>query len=183
VGARTDAARAEVLAARQGVADEVTNLEASARAAVDVPARLRREPGRVLGVAGGAAFLLAGGPRRVLRGLRRAVRGPAADLPPSLLPDKVERALRALGEDGDRVRGALERDFARYLDEQAPQRRERDLAGTVSQLVGNVLRPASKRAGERLAASLFDADSETLRDAARKVRDRASTSRTGGSDR
>ena len=177
MGARTDAARAEVVAARQGVLDEVAGLEASARAAVDIPARIRREPARVAGAAAGAAFLLAGGPRRVLRGIRRAVRGPDADLPPSLLPDEVEKALRAMGADGARVRGALERSFARYLEQSAPERRERDLGGTASQLLGNLLRPASRRAGARLAASLFDADSATLAEALRKVRDRASGTR------
>ncbi len=39
-------------------------------------------------------------------------------LPESMLPEEVERAVRALGSDGDRVRGALERSFAGYLDQQ-----------------------------------------------------------------
>ena len=104
VGAPTDAARTEVLAARdevlaarQGLEGEVVRLEASARAAVDIPARLRREPAKVLGAAGGAAFLLLGGPKRLFRRARRAVLGPDADLPKSMLPDEVEKTLKKLG--------------------------------------------------------------------------------------
>lgn len=169
---RTDAARTEVLAARDGLVDEVVRLEAAARAAVDIPARLRREPVKVIGAAAGATFLLTGGPSRVLRRLRRAILGPDADLPKSLLPDEVERALRRLGTDGDRVRGTIEREFAAYLAERSALRRERDLGGTVSMLLSNVLGPASRRAGRRLAAELFDADSTTLKDTLRAVRGR-----------
>jgi hypothetical protein len=172
VGARTDAARAEVLAAREGLVDEVVRLEAAGRAAVDVPARLRREPVKVVGTAAGAAFLLGGGPGRLLRRVRRAVFGPYADVPKSMLPDEVEKTLKKLGPDGDRVRGTLEREFARYLDERAPQRRERDLAGTVSTLLSNVLRPASIRAGRRLAEELFDADRTTRSESLGAVRGR-----------
>jgi len=169
---RTDAARAEVLAARDGLVDEVVRLEAAARAAVDVPARVRREPVKVFGAAAGATFLLAGGPTRGLRRLRRAIWGPEADLPKSLLPDDVERTLRRLGADGDRVRGTLEREFATYLAERSRLRRDRDLGGTVSMLLSNVLGPASRRAGRRLAAELFDADATTLSETLRAVRAR-----------
>jgi hypothetical protein len=33
-------------------------------------------------------------------------------MPKAMLPEEIERTLRSLGDDGDRVRGALERDFA-----------------------------------------------------------------------
>lgn len=179
MGARTDAARAQVVAARGSVDEELVRLEAAGRAAIDIPARIRRAPVKAAGAATGAAFLLFGGPKRVLRGLRRAVKGPDADLPPSLLPDQVERALRALGSDGDRVRGTLEREFARYLDTTAPARRERDLMGTVSTLLGNVLRPASVRAGRRLAEQLFDPDGPSFEEGLRKARTRIERRKAG----
>jgi len=166
------AREAEVLAARQGLEDEVVRLEASARAAVDIPARLRREPAKVLGAAGGAAFLLLGGPRRVLRRARRLVLGPDADLPKSMLPDEVEKTLKKLGTDGDRVRGTLEREFARYLDTTAPERRERDLLGTASGLLSNLLKPASARAGRQLAERLFDPDGPSFTAGLGKARSR-----------
>ena len=79
------------------------------------PARVRREPVKTVGLAAGATFLLTGGPTRVLRRVRRAIWGPDVDLPKSLLPDAVERTLRRLGSDGDRVRGTIEREFAEYV--------------------------------------------------------------------
>ena len=158
MGARTDAARAEVVAARGGLVDEVVRLEASGRAAVDLPAHVRRAPAKAAGAAAGAAFLLLGGPGRVVRGVRRAVRGPQADLPKSLLPNEVERTLRKLGSDGDRVRGALERDFARYLDEKAPERGDRDLGAVAAVLLSNIAKPVTAKAGRELAARLFRAD-------------------------
>jgi len=179
VGASTDAARTEVLAARdevlaarQGLEDEVVRLEASARAAVDIPARLRRQPGKVLGAAGGAAFLLLGGPKRAIRRVRRAIFGRDADLPKSMLPDEVEKTLRKMGSDGDRIRGTLEREFLKYLDATAADRRDRDLLGTASSLLSNVLKPASVRAGRVFAERLFDPDGPSFAEGLRRARAR-----------
>jgi len=186
VGAPTDAARPEVvaartgvLAARQGLEDEVVRLEASARAAVDIPARVRREPAKVLGAAGGAAFLLLGGPKRVLRRARRAVFGPDADLPKSMLPDEVEKTLRKMGTDGDRVRGTLEKEFAKYLEATGPERRDRDLVGVASGLIANLLKPASVRAGRQFAERLFDPDGPSFAEGLRKARARMDGSVAG----
>ncbi|MEW5989868.1 MAG: hypothetical protein AB1736_00805 [Chloroflexota bacterium] len=179
MGASADAARAEVLAAkaeveaaRSGLEDEIVRLEASARAAIDIPARIRREPAKVGGAAAGAAFLLLGGPKRLLRGARRALFGPDADLPKSMLPAEVEKTLKMLGPDGDRVRGTLEREFARYLEKTGPERRDRDLVGVASGMLANLLRPASVRAGRELAERLFDPDGPSFAEGLRKARAR-----------
>jgi hypothetical protein len=189
VGAPTDAARAEVLAAkaevlasRAGLEDEVVRLEASARAAVDIPARLRREPAKVLGAAGGAAFLLLGGPKRLVRRARRAVFGPDADLPKSMLPDEVEKTLKKLGSDGDRVRGTLEKEFAKYLEQTAPERRDRDLVGVASGMLAGLLRPASIRAGKELAERLFDPDRPSFAEGLRRARARMDRSSAATED-
>ena len=175
VAARAEvlAARDEVLAARRGLEDEVVRLEASARAAVDIPARIRRQPAKVLGAAGGAAFLLLGGPKRLFRRARRSIFGPDADLPTSMLPDEVEKTLKKMGSDGDRVRGTLEREFAKYLDSTAPERRDRDLVGVASGLLSNVLKPASVRAGRQFAERLFDPDGPSFAEGLRKAQARA----------
>jgi hypothetical protein len=110
----TDAARQEVLRAREDLLDEVIRLEASARAAVDIPARVRGNPVKAAAIVGGASFLAVRGPRRVFRGIKRIVRGPAPAYPASMLPEEIEKVVRSLGADGDKVRGALERDFAAY---------------------------------------------------------------------
>ena len=51
MGEGSDSARADVLAARAALTDELERLEASARAAVDVPAKVRRNPVKAAGVA------------------------------------------------------------------------------------------------------------------------------------
>ena len=172
MGARTDAARAEVLAARDGLDEELVRLEAAGRAAVDIPARLRREPAKVLGTAGGAAFLLLGGPKRVFKGVRSAILGEKADLPKSMLPPEIEKQLKKLGPNGDAVRATLEREFADYLDEKAPQRRERDLTGTAAAVLGSVLLPVSKRLGKQLAERALDPDGFTFAEGMRRARAR-----------
>ena len=122
VAAETDAARDRVLAARAALGEELETLEASARAAVDVPAKIRRDPRKTAAIAGGAAFVVLGGPRRVFRRAKRAVTGPPEPFPKSMLPDEIEKTLRELGDDGAAVRGALERDFAAYAKQASRDR-------------------------------------------------------------
>ena len=155
MGARTDEARAEVVASRQLLLDEVARLEAAGRSAIDIPAKIRRSPAKVAALAAGAAFVVLGGPKRTIGAIRRAVRGPKADLPKSMLPEQIDKALHSLGDDGNRVRGLLEREFVDYLEKNKPVREARDLRGTISELGGNLLRPATSEAGKRLAKELF----------------------------
>ena len=155
MGARTDAARAAAVASRGDLAEQLALLEGSARAAVDFPAKLKRAPAKTAGAAAGVAFLAVGGPRRVFRGIRRAVRGPEKELPPSMLPDQIERTLKKLGTDGDRVRGTLEREFASYLETTAKARRGRDVRATAGLIGLSIFGPMARRGGVRLAEVLF----------------------------
>ena len=109
------AARAAVRASRLDMEEELVRLEAAARAAVDVKAKIKRNPARAAGAAAGIGFLAVGGPRKVVRRARYAVFGKPDPLPEAMLPDEIEKALKALGPDGAKVRGALERDFADYV--------------------------------------------------------------------
>ena len=84
----------------------------------------------------------------------------------------VEKTLRKLGPDGDKVRGTLEREFAEYLDEKAPRRRERDLGGTAAVLLGGVLKPVTERLGRQLAERAFDPDGPAFADALKRARAR-----------
>ena len=118
------AARAAARASRTDMEEELVRLEAAARAALDVKAKVKRNPARVAGAAAGVGFLAVGGPRRVLRGARNAVFGKPDPLPESMLPEEIEKALKALGQDGAKVRGALERDFASYVAKTEPKRRD-----------------------------------------------------------
>ncbi|MEO8570823.1 MAG: hypothetical protein ABI553_03900 [Chloroflexota bacterium] len=118
----TDAARDRVLAARAALGEELETLEASARAAVDIPAKIKRSPAKAAAIAGSAAFLVVGGPKRLFRAGRRAAAGETSPLPKALLPKEVEKTLRKLGDDGEKVRGTLERDFAAYAKKASEDR-------------------------------------------------------------
>jgi len=182
VGARTDAARAEVVASRQQLLDEVARLEAAGRSAVDFPAKIRRSPGKTAALAAGTAFIAFGGPKKTYRAVRRAVLGPTADLPKSMLPEQIDKALRSLGDDGDRVRGLLEREFVDYLEKNKPVRAARDLRGTISELGGNLLRPATARAGKRLAEELFKPEGGSFNEVMNRIQARRDTRKADGAD-
>ncbi len=151
MGTKTDAALAQVVAARADFADELDRLEASGRAAVDIPAKVRREPVKAAGVVAGAAFLAVGGPRRLFRRAKRAVLGKEEPLPEALLPDEIEKAVRRLGSDGEHVRGTLEREFAKYLKEHDKERKQEGLRAAAATLAVTALRPAAARVGWNLA--------------------------------
>ena len=89
---------------------------------MDIPAKIRRSPAKAAAIAGGAAFLLL----KAAAGVRpgpTADRGKAAPLPSRMLPEEIDKSLRRLGSDGDKVRGTLERDFADYVAKAAADRR------------------------------------------------------------
>ena len=121
-GYRQDAARDRVLAARADVDEQLQVLEASTRAALDIKAKIRRNPANAAAVAGGVGFLALRGPQRVVRGTRRAIFGQPKPMPKSILPEEVDKTLRELGEDGEKVRGILERDFALYAKKASKER-------------------------------------------------------------
>ncbi len=151
-------ARAQVLAAREALDEELVRLEASARAAVDVKAKIRRNPGKAAGLAAGAGFLAVGGPKRVLRGAKRVLRGPEEPLPVSMLPKEIDAALGSLGTDGDRVRGVIEREFATYLAATEPARRRRNIGGALTIVSVAFLRPLVLRYSKHLAEQIFSTD-------------------------
>lgn len=168
------AARDAALSSRTALDDEIDRLEASARAAVDLPAKIRRNPTRTVGLAAGAGFVLLGGPRRVLRGARNAVFGKPDPLPRSLLPKEIDKAVSELGTDGGRVRGTIEREFAAYLRAKAPERRERDLSGVTASLLSQVSRPVIQRLGRRLADELLSPSGSSFNEQLRRVKARRS---------
>jgi len=173
VGARTDAARAEVLAAREGLGEELVRLEAAGRAAVDIPAKVKRSPAKAAAVVGGAAFLAVGGPRKVFRRARRVLTGHEdAPLPKTLLPKDIEKTLKKLGTDGDKVRGTIERDFAHYLDERAEQRRNESFRSAILGLTTSALRPVGFLIGRRLLDRATRPDQAGFEEQLQRIRER-----------
>lgn len=149
---------AQLLAARSAFGEEIDGLTASTQAALDIPAKIRRNPVRTAALAGGAGFLLLGGPKRVLKAAGRALPGRKRDPYEGLLPDEIERVLKdsKLGRD-PRVRMAIEKDFAEYLRrrgraEPLPNARA-SLWRTYDALVG----PLGTVGARMLVEKLFDA--------------------------
>jgi hypothetical protein len=172
VGEGSDTARAGVLAARASFGEELEQLEASARAAVDIPAKVRRNPAKSVGIAAGAGFLLVGGPRRLFRGARRVVFGPPEPMPKSMLPKEIDKTLKGLGSDGEKVRGTIEREFAAYLEQTAPARKERDLSAVSAIILSALARPLIERFGKQLIEQLFATDNAAIQAQLDKVRAR-----------
>ena len=166
----TDAARDRVLAARAALGEELEVLEASARAAVDVPAKIRRSPAKAAAVVGGVGFLALRGPQRLFRRAKRAVKGAPEPFPESMLPDQVEKTLRKLGDDGAAVRGALERDFAAYAKQAS-----RDRARLRTLLVLTVARPLLSAATKAATGWIFRTDDEGFQARLAQVRERATS--------
>jgi len=160
-------ARQEVELARRAVESELDDLGASARAAVDIPAKVRANPVRTVGLGAGAAFLLLGGPKRVLKAAERRV------LPRrrtrQMLPEEVERTLGYLPEeDRDEVRAHLERDFASYIRREHAREQpsaRRSFWGTYDTFVG-ILGAAAAR---ELVKKFFAAPAEAKREEAVKT--------------
>jgi hypothetical protein len=166
VATETDAARDRVLAARAALGEELEALEASARAAVDIPAKVRRSPAKAAAIAGSAGFVVLGGPRRLFGAARRRVFGPTADLPKQMLPKEIEKTLKKLGDDGDKVRGALERDFAAYAKEAEKDR-------GIAALATAAARPLVLRGARAAAEWFFRADEDGFQARLAEVRERA----------
>jgi hypothetical protein len=182
VGTRTDAALAQVVAARADFDAELDRLEAAGRAAVDIPAKVRREPVKAAGVVAGGAFLALGGPKRLFRRAKRAIRGEEEELPASLLPDDVEKALRKLGSDGKKVRGTLEREFAKYLEDRSKERKKEGIVAAGVALAAGALRPVSIRAGKTLVERMLNPDGPSFQEQMDRIRNRRRDTDEGSGD-
>jgi hypothetical protein len=167
VATETDAARLRVVEARAELQAQLDLLEASARDAVDIPAKVRRSPAKAAALVGGVSFLALKGPQRIFGAARRAVRGPQAAMPKSMLPEEIDKALRSLGSDGDKVRGVLERDFADYVKKATKQR-----SGVRTLVLLSVARPLLAAGTRAAAKALFTPDQTSLDERLAAVRDR-----------
>jgi len=165
VASEQDAARLRVLAARANLAEELEVLGASTRAAVDIPAKIKRSPAKAAALAAGVGFLVLKGPQRLFGAARQAVRGEPEPLPSRMLPDEVEKTLRKLGKDGEKVRGTLERDFAEYARK---SHKDRQALGSVVLLA--VARPLLSRAAKSVGDLVFS-DQQDVSTRLAQVRD------------
>jgi hypothetical protein len=182
VGTRTDAALAQVVAARADLDAELDRLEAAGRAAVDIPAKVKREPVKAAGVAAGAAFLALGGPKRLFRRVKTAIRGEEDPLPSELLPDEINKVLKKLGSDGKKVQVTLDKEFAKYLDDRAKERKKEGVLAAVVALGTTALRPVALRTGRQLVERMLNPDGPSFEEQMRRLRDRRRDKAEGSGD-
>jgi hypothetical protein len=182
VGTRTDAALAQVVAARADLDAELDRLEAAGRAAVDIPAKVKREPVKAAGIAAGAAFLALGGPKRLFRRVKTAIRGEEDPLPSELLPDEVNKVLKKLGSDGKKVQVTLDKEFAKYLDDRAKERKKEGILAAVVALGTTALRPVAMRTGRQLVERMLNPDGPSFEEQMRRIRDRRRDKPEGSGD-
>lgn len=123
------AALIELEAARMGTEGALDEMTDASKRALDLPAKVRRNPVKTAALVGGAGFLIAGGPRRLVRLALGRVRPETRDPHAGLLPPEIEKVLRdsGLAEDPE-IRRALDEDFADYLHRKG--RVERDATPT-----------------------------------------------------
>ncbi len=133
MGATLDETRVELEAQRARVRATAERLEAATRHAVDLPARIREHPLQTAAIAGGIAFFVLGGPRRVARQIGKAVRGSDADRAYAALPGSlralVDSTAPGRGESRDEARRQLALAFHAWREDPKNRRRAARLAG------------------------------------------------------
>jgi len=110
------AAMSELEAARTQMAESLDHLSDATQSALDVPAKIKRNPVKTAALVGGSGFLLVGGPKRVARFVGRRIFPQRPDPYAGILPPEIEKVLKDSGVAKDpQVRRALNKDFAEYL--------------------------------------------------------------------
>jgi hypothetical protein len=157
-------ARQQIADARHNAQHELDALGGSARAAIDIPAKVKRHPVETVGVVGGTAFMLLGGPKRVAKAAEQRLFPAHANRPPTLLPKEVDKTIKRLPEeDREQVRAHLERDFANYLKRehaQEPTNARQSFWKTYDTVFGIFGAAATRELVKRLFAVPDDAEKE-----------------------
>ena len=116
----TQEARRQVIEAREALGGELDEFSSAARSAVDIPAKIRKNPLKTAGLVAGAGFLGVGGPKRVLKAVGSRVRPRTRRPHEGLLPKEIEQVVKKkAGAQAPEIQGAMEDDFARYLERKA----------------------------------------------------------------
>jgi hypothetical protein len=173
------AALAEVDAARAAASDSLDQLTNATQSALDIPAKIRRNPVKTAALIGGTGFLLAGGPRRVARYAVRKVRPTRPDPYAGLMPPEIERVLNDAGLAKDpEVRRALNEDFADYLKQKGRYEQQPTAAASLWRTFDRVAGPLGTAGARVLVQRLMEAEhdrSAARAEARRKARQKGST--------
>jgi hypothetical protein len=154
-------ALAQLKAARAEVESSLDQLSGATQSALDIPAKVRRNPVKTAALVGGAGFLLAGGPRRLVRSAIRTVRPEPPDPYAGLLPDEIEKVLKDVGlADAPEVRRALDQDFAEYLKSKGRYEPQPTAAASFWRTFDRLAGPLGTAGARILVQRLMEADRE-----------------------
>jgi ElaB/YqjD/DUF883 family membrane-anchored ribosome-binding protein len=158
MAASTKQAHEQVVAARRQLRHELDELRSAGRSAVDIPAKVRRNPVKTIGLAGGAGFLAVGGPKRILRAVERRVRPTRQDRLKGILPKDVERIIDRTAENAEQVRQRLEQDFHDWMSKKRPQVAPSGARQSFWKTYDALVGPIGALAAKSLAGRLFAAE-------------------------
>lgn len=125
MGETIDQTRVEIAAQRAELEATATSL----REALDLPRRLRENPAQIIGIGAVVAFLVAGGPRRVARALRRRMAPHAAEKAYDALPAPmqawVDTLAKQAGPSSQAVRDQVVEELRRWRRDPIKDRKAR----------------------------------------------------------
>ena len=152
-------AMAELEAARTSLSGSLEDLTSATQSAIDVPAKIKRNPAKTAALVGGTGFLLAGGPRRVARFVGRRIFPPRPDPHAGILPPEIERVLKDTGVAKDpQVRRALNKDFAEYLKDKGKYQPEPSAATSFWRTFDRVAGPLGTAGARVMVQRLMEAE-------------------------
>jgi len=167
------AAMEELEAAKRGLVASLDDLNDASQSALDIPAKVRRNPVRAVALAGGAGFMLLGGPRRVARFMARQLRSDERGPNHGILPQDVERVLKDSGVARDpAVRRALEDDFADYIKQKGEYGPPPGAATSFWRTFDLIAGPLGTVAARLLVERLMEADKRWIERRSRGTADR-----------
>lgn len=175
MAATTKQAHEEVVAARKALGHELDELRGATRSAVDIPAKVKRNPVKTVGLLGGAGFLAVGGPKRILQAMERRVRPAKRDRLKGILPKDVEKLVDKTATNAEEVRQRLEQDFYDWMSKKRPQQAPANARQSFWKTYDSFLGPLGALGAKAMAEKLFAADK--MRGASAEQEGTGSTSR------
>lgn len=150
----------QLRSAREGVARSLDELTGATQSALDVPAKIKRNPLKTAALLGGTGFLVLGGPRRMARLVaRRVLPQPRPDPYGGLLPPQIEKVLKDTGVASDpEVRRALNKDFAEYLRKKGRYTAEPNAAASLWRTFDRLAGPLGTAGARVMVQRLMEAE-------------------------
>ncbi len=154
-------AMAQLAVTRTELSASLDQLADATHSALDVPAKIKRNPAKTAALVGGTGFLLVGGPRRVARFVGRRIFPPRPDPHAGILPPEIEKVLKDSGVAKDpEVRRALNKDFAEYLKKKGKYEPEPNAAASFWRTFDRVAGPLGTAGARIMVQRLMEAEQD-----------------------